>query len=100
MILTKKVCRGALFYNTWEALVLLQVNTVASRKYSIVNSIHAVVDCCTLCTTVLVALILNNFEHRDLRIEIPLYEDVLVGVLNLHRNKKTQARTGERCEYP
>ena len=30
MMLTKVVCRGALFDNTWEALVLLQVNTVVS----------------------------------------------------------------------
>ena len=39
------------------------------------------------------ALIMNNFEHRVLRIEsincILLYEGVLVGVLNLHRDKKS-----------
>ena len=52
------------------------------------------------------ALIMINFEHRVLRIErttvlpemaLPLYKDVLVGVLNLHRDKNRQARTGERC---
>ena len=31
MMLTKNVCRAALLYNTWEALFLLQVNTVVSR---------------------------------------------------------------------
>ena len=30
MVLTKDVCREALFENTWEALLLLQVNTVVS----------------------------------------------------------------------
>ena len=30
MMLTKDVCRGALFNNTWEALVLLQLNTAVS----------------------------------------------------------------------
>ena len=33
-MLTKNVYRGALFYNTWEALVLLQVNTVVSRQFA------------------------------------------------------------------
>ena len=33
MMLTKNVCRGALFYSTWEALVLLRVNTVVSREF-------------------------------------------------------------------
>ena len=33
MMLTKNVCRGALFYNTSEALVLLQVNTVVSWQF-------------------------------------------------------------------
>ena len=33
MMLAKNVRRGALFYNTWEALVLLQVNTVVSRQF-------------------------------------------------------------------
>ena len=36
---------------------------------------------------------MNNFEHSVLRIEpinfILLYKDVLVGVLNLHRDKKS-----------
>ena len=45
---------------------------------------------------------MNNFEHRVLRIKpinlILLHKDVLVGVLNLHRDKKSKARTGERCE--
>ena len=27
----QNVFRGAIFYNTWEALVLLQLNTVVSR---------------------------------------------------------------------
>ena len=45
--------------------------------------------------------LLNNFEHRVLRIEpinTLLYKGVLVVVLNLHRDKKSYARTGERCE--
>ena len=33
MMLTKNVCGGVLFYNTWEALVLLQVDTVVSWKF-------------------------------------------------------------------
>ena len=33
MMLTKTVCRRALIYNTWEVLVLLQVNTVVSRQF-------------------------------------------------------------------
>ena len=50
------------------------------------------------------ALIMSNLEHRVLRIEpislILLYKGVLViiGVLNLHRDKNSQARTGERRE--
>ena len=41
------------------------------------------------------ALLANNFEHRVLR----AYSlGVLVGVLNLHRDEKSLARTGERCE--
>ena len=48
---------------------------------------------CTRLDTDLHALIMNNFEHRVLRIKpinlILLYKDVLVGVLNLHRDKKS-----------
>ena len=33
MMLTKNERRVALFYNTWEALVLLQVNTAVSRQF-------------------------------------------------------------------
>ena len=43
-------------------------------------------------------LLVNDFEH-SFRIEatILLYIGVLVRLLNLHRDKKSYARTGERC---
>ena len=51
-------------------------------------------------------LIMNNFEHGVLHIgRINTAVQICAinsrsTVLNLHRDKKTQARTGERCEYP
>ena len=49
---------------------------------------------CTRLDIDLHALIMNNFERRVLRIKpinlrILLYKDVLVGVLDLHRDKKS-----------
>ena len=44
---------------------------------------------------------MNNFEHRFLRIELiktAVYKGVLVGVVNLHPDKKPEPRTGERCK--
>ena len=47
------------------------------------------------------ALLMNNFEHRVLRIEpTELYKYVLVRVLDLHRDKKSWPRTKERCVDP
>ena len=40
---------------------------------------------------------MNNFEHRVLRIELinTAVQRLLVGVLKLYRDKKSQARTGD-----
>ena len=53
---------------------------------------------CTCVDIDLHALIMNHFEHRVLRIE-PIntaVRGVLVRALNLHRDRKSLARTGER----
>ena len=45
--------------------------------------------------------LLNNFEYRVFcAYSLLLYKGVLVRVLNLHRDQKPLARTGERWKVP
>ena len=45
--------------------------------------------------------LLNNFEHRIFyAYSLLLYKGVLVRALNLHRDQKSLARTGERWKIP